>query len=104
MKNEGQEKKHYILELTNLIHNLKNPMLHYVSAMVSLGFPGVASGKEPIHQSMRHRDLGSIPGSGRYPGGRFPSPVFLPGESYGQRSLAGYSPYGCKGADTTEAT
>ena len=23
-----------------------------------------------------------------------PSPVFLPGESHGQRSLAGYSPYG----------
>ena len=49
MKNEGQEKKHYILELTNLAHNLKNPMLCYVSAMVGLGFPGIASGKEPIH-------------------------------------------------------
>ena len=23
-------------------------------------------------------------------------PVFLPGKSYGQRSLAGYSPWGCK--------
>ena len=28
-------------------------------------------------------------------------PVFLPGESYGQRSLAGYSPWGCKESDTT---
>ena len=25
-----------------------------------------------------------------------PTPVFLPGESQGQRSLAGYSPWGCK--------
>ena len=25
-----------------------------------------------------------------------PTPVFLPGEFYGQRSLAGYSPWGCK--------
>ena len=30
------------------------------------------------------------------------APVFLPGESYGQRSLAGYSPWGCKESDTTE--
>jgi len=25
-----------------------------------------------------------------------PTPVFLPGEFFGQRSLAGYSPWGCK--------
>ena len=25
-----------------------------------------------------------------------PTPVFLPGESHGQRSLVGHSPYGCK--------
>ena len=34
--------------------------------------------------------------------GMTPSPVFLPGESRGQRSLAGYSPWGCKDSDTTE--
>ena len=33
-----------------------------------------------------------------------PTPVFLPGESHGQRSLAGYSPRGHKESDTTEAT
>jgi len=32
------------------------------------------------------------------------TPVFLPGESHGQRSLAGYSPQGCKESDITEAT
>ena len=31
-----------------------------------------------------------------------PTPVFLPGEFYGQRSLVGYSPWGHKEWDTTE--
>ena len=31
-----------------------------------------------------------------------PTPVFLPGESHGWRSLVGYSPKHCKGSDTTE--
>ena len=33
-----------------------------------------------------------------------PTPVFLPGESQGQRSLAGYSPWGHREPDTTEAS
>jgi len=39
------------------------------------------------------RDTGSIPESGRFPWRRAPqpTPVFLPGESHGQRSLASYS-------------
>ena len=28
--------------------------------------------------------------------------IFLPGKAHGQRSLAGYSPWGCKELDTTE--
>ena len=31
-----------------------------------------------------------------------PSAVFLPGKSHGQRSLAGYSPWGHKESDMTE--
>ena len=31
-----------------------------------------------------------------------PTPVFLPGKSRGQRSLAGYSPQGCKESDMIE--
>ena len=31
-----------------------------------------------------------------------PTPVFLPAESHGQRSLAGYSPWGAKESDMTE--
>ena len=33
-----------------------------------------------------------------------PTPVFLPGESHGQRSLEGYSPWGHKELDTTAIT
>ena len=51
------------------------------------------------------RDVGSIPGSGRsLEGGRQPTPVFLPGESHGQRSLVGCSPWGHTESDMTEAT
>ena len=32
------------------------------------------------------------------------TPVFLPGESHGQSSLVGYSPWGREESDTTEAT
>ena len=43
-------------------------------------------------------DPGSISGSGSFHWRRKcqPTPVFLPGESHGQRSLAGYSPWGHK--------
>ena len=33
-----------------------------------------------------------------------PSPVFLPGEFQGQRSLVGYSPWDCKQSSMTELT
>ena len=51
------------------------------------------------------RNVDSISGSGRSPGGghgKPPTPGFLPGESRGQGSLVGYSPWGPKEWDTTE--
>ena len=52
------------------------------------------------------RDLGSIPGSGRFPWRREwqPTPVFLPGKFHGQRSLEGYSPRGHKESRYDRAT
>ena len=47
------------------------------------------------------RDVGLISELGRSPGSTL---VFLPGESHGQRSLAGYSAWGHKELDMTEAT
>ena len=35
-------------------------------------------------------------------GAQQPTPIFLPGEFHGQRSLAGYSPWSYKELDTTE--
>ena len=48
------------------------------------------------------RDTGSIPTSGRR--AWQPTPVFLPGESHGQRSLASYRPEGSKELDTSQVT
>ena len=44
--------------------------------------------------------MAHLPTSGRREW--LPTAVFLPGESHGQRSLGGYSPWGCKESDTTE--
>ena len=53
--------------------------------MIAMGFPGGSDGKEFTCNG----DLGSTPGLGRFPWRRAwqPIPVFLPGESHGQRSL-----------------
>ena len=58
-------------------------------------FPCGSNGKEFAYNT---GDPGSIPVLGRSPGdgNGLPTPVFLPGESHGQRILAGYSPGGCK--------
>ena len=47
--------------------------------------------------STKEGDVDLIPGSGKSPGEGSGNPqVFLPGESHGQGSLAGYSTRGCK--------
>ena len=52
------------------------------------------------------RDMGSIPGSGRSPGGGHGNPLQYSclENSHGQRSLAGYCPQGHKESDTTDTT
>ena len=52
------------------------------------------------------RDMCLIPRLGRPPWRREwqPTPVFLPRESHGQRSLVGYSPQSSKELDMTEGT
>ena len=68
------------------------------------GIPRWPSGKELPAKEGDARDMGSIPESGRSPRSRKrqPTPVFLPGEFHGQRSLAGCSPWGHKESDMTE--
>ena len=71
-----------------------------------MGFPGGPGGKESVYQCRRHKRCRFIPWVRKIPWRRAwqPTPTFLPGESHGQRSLAGYGPYSLKESDTTEQT
>ena len=64
------------------------------------GLPWWLRDKEPTWQCKRH---GFDPWVGKILWRRKwqPTPIFFPEKSLGQRSLAGYSPYGCKESDTT---
>ena len=69
-------------------------------------------GSDNKESACNARDPGSIPRLERSPRERNgyllwrrkcqPTPIFLPGESHGQRSLVGYSPWCQKELDTTE--
>ena len=67
------------------------------NCITKMGFPGGASVKEPTCQCKRCKWyrfnlwVGQIPWRREW----LPTPVFLPGESHGQRSLMGYSPWSC---------
>ena len=68
---------------------------------VTGGFPGGS-----VISACQCRRHGFDPWVGKIPWRRAwqPTLVFLPGEFHGQRSLVGYSPWGCKELDTTKAT
>ena len=70
---------------------------YFCDKLMILGFLGGSDGKE---STCNAGDLASIPGSWRREWQ--PSPVLLPGEFYGQSSLADYSPWGHKESDTIE--
>ena len=77
----------------------------FFKSMISLqGFPRWLSGKESAWQCRRCRRRGfnlwirKIPWSKKWQ----PALVFLPGKFHGQRSLVGYSPWGCKESDTPQ--
>ena len=59
--------------------------------MIFWGFPGGTTGKKPICQRRRHKGYRFDPWIGKISWRRAwqPTPVFLPGKSHGQRSLAG---------------
>ena len=73
---------------------------------IKAGFPGGASGKEPACQCRRHKRHELDPLVGKIPCRRAwqHTPVFLPGESHGQRNLAGYCPKGHKDSDKIAVT
>ena len=69
------------------------------------GIPGGTSSKKkkkPTCQCRRHKSHWFDPQVGKIPWAWQSTPVFLPGDAHGQRSLAGYSLWGHKESDTTE--
>ena len=71
-----------------------------------LGFAGCSDGKESVCNvgnqcSILARSPGEDPGKNTGDSCQ-ESPLFLLGESHGQRSLAGYGPWSLKESDTTE--
>ena len=81
---------------------LLSGFMNLTTSDMSLGFPDISVVK---NQPADIGDEGSVPGL-EDPWRRAwqPTPVLLPGESHGQRSLAGYSPWGHKELDMAEMT
>ena len=89
--------KEFVIHLYNgiLLSHIKERILVSCSELSEnkpvLGFPGSA-GKEHTCQYRRRKRCGFDPWFGKIPWRRSwqPTPVFLPGESHGQRSLMDY--------------
>ena len=82
--------------ITRILLTYCKPLLCFL-----LGFPCSSAGKG---SACNVRDLGSIPGLGRSPGGGHgnPLPYSCLENPHGQRILAGYSPWGRKESGKTE--
>ena len=74
-------------------------VLKWVAISFFFPLPGFPGGSEVKVSASNAGDPDSIPGSGRK---WQPTLAFLPGESHGRRSLAGYSPWSHKESDMTE--
>ena len=73
---------------------------------LQVGFPGGAVINNPPANAGDTRDMGSIPGSGRCPGGGNGNPLQCSclENPQGQRSLVGYGPWGRKRVGHDSAT
>ena len=85
-----------------MVETWRQRMMFLVKVSARLcGLPGWLSGEASSCQCRRfrfNRWIGKVPRRRAWQ----PTPVFLTGESHEQRSLAGYSPQGCKELDMTE--
>ena len=84
----------------NAYHFISFPSFSSLHGLIR-GFPGGSDGKE---SACNPGDLGLIPRLGRYPEGGHGNPLqySLLENPHGQRSLAGYSPWGCKEFNMTK--
>ena len=72
--------------------------------MMTLAPRGLPGWRSKWYLPMQEVQLPAVGQEDALEEGKAPSPVFWPGESQGQRSLAGYSPRGRRESDTTERT
>ena len=74
------------------------------STKINWSFPSGSAVKILPAMQENAGEVGSIPGSGRSPGGGNGNPltVFFSGKTHGQRSLVGYSPWDHKELDMIE--
>ena len=80
-------------------------VVHRLTFSITCEILGFLGGLDSKGSTWNAGDVGSVPGRGRSPGEGNNYPLqfsFLSGEFHGPRSLAGYSPWGCKELDTTE--
>ena len=75
--------------------------VQYIYTHISMGYPG---GSDDKHSACDMEHLGSSPGLGRSPEGGHGSPLQYSclENPHGQRSMAGYSPWGSTESDMTE--
>ena len=84
-----------------LLFLFQNWLFFFLTLKMRLGLPWWSSDWESTCRWRGHRFhpwVRKIPWRRKWQ----PTPVFLPGKSHGQRSLAGYSQWACKELDTTE--
>ena len=102
---EPKQKQHPVVDVTNdgnkarsckVLYTLAHLLSIHTLRQVSLlwGFPGGSDSKESTCNGLDQEELMER--------GWPPTPVFLPGEFCGQRSLAGYSLWGHKDLGTAE--
>ena len=75
--------------------------LQYIYTHISMGYP---DGSDDTESACHVEHEGLIPGLGRSPGGGHGSPLQYSclENPHGQRSMRGYSPWGCTESDMTE--
>ena len=94
------------LGVRNLSHWTTREVTKWIWFNLKKGFPSSTSVKEHTCQCRRHKShrlnswVGKIPWRRKWQ----PTPIFLSGESHGQRSLVVYSPWGHKESDVNEET
>ena len=97
MKNNFIIESSWIIDLISLYKVPKTHGKHWIIFNYSLG------GSDSKDSACNSGDPGLSPGSGRSRRREWlPTPLFLPGKSHDQRSLVGYSLWGCNELDMTE--